>query len=269
MQLLKLLLKPITLLKIIFKLMTLSNNKNTDSLNFNDIAFLSYLGLKIFMKDDKPFFDTSYIPETRYLEDNWKTIKEELLVLLNEQDKIPSFEELDKGQRKLTVDGRWKTFFLQIYGDYIESNCAKCPKTAEILRKVPGIWTAMFSILEGHKHLPKHVGQFKGFLRYHLGLVVPSGKQSRIVVNNQTRYWEEGKGLLFDDMYEHEVWNDSDSHRIILFLDIERPLPYIWLQTLNRKVIETLKKTSYVQEVIKKVKAYPSSVLKTDLKDLF
>lgn len=30
-----------------------------------------------------------------------------------------------------------------------------------------------------------------------------------------------------------------------------------------------LKKTSYVQGVIEKVKAYPNSVPKTDLKDLF
>jgi beta-hydroxylase len=35
--------------------------------------------------------------------------------------------------------------------------------------------------------------------------------------------WEEGRLLVFDDMYPHEVWNDSNEVRIVLLLQVRRP----------------------------------------------
>jgi len=39
---------------------------------------------------------------------------------------------------------------------------------------------------------------------------------------------------VFDDTYEHEAWNDTDSDRVVLFLDIIRPLrpPVSWINSL-------------------------------------
>merc|ERR1711964_340081 len=34
---------------------------------------------------------------------------------------------------------------------------------------------------------------------------------------------EEGKALLFDDTFTHDVWNRSDQRRIILNVDVKRP----------------------------------------------
>jgi hypothetical protein len=42
-------------------------------------------------------------------------------------------------------------------------------------------------------------------------------------VGEKTRTWEEGKAIIFDDSYEHEVWNYSDCHRIVLVLDVWHP----------------------------------------------
>jgi ornithine lipid ester-linked acyl 2-hydroxylase len=47
---------------------------------------------------------------------------------------------------------------------------------------------------------------------------------------------EEGKSMIFDDSNEHEVWNDSDCYRVVLFVDFVRAtiLP---LSTVNRSII--------------------------------
>ncbi len=38
--------------------------------------------------------------------------------------------------------------------------------------------------------------------------------------------WEEGRIVIFDDMYPHEVWNHTDEDRIILMLHVKRPLRF-------------------------------------------
>ena len=62
-------------------------------------------------------------------------------------------------------------------------------------------------------------------LRYHLGLIIPEPKEKcRIRVHDQFNEWDEGKSLIFDDTYEHEVWNDTDGYRVVLFVDFVRPI---------------------------------------------
>ncbi len=55
----------------------------------------------------------------------------------------------------------------------------------------------------------------------HLPLIVPKGCWFR--VGNETREWEEGKMLIFDDSIEHEAKNPTGELRIILLFDIWRP----------------------------------------------
>jgi aspartate beta-hydroxylase len=51
--------------------------------------------------------------------------------------------------------------------------------------------------------------------------VVPAGCGIR--VGSTTRSWEEGRCIVFDDSFEHEVWNESDRHRYVLILDFWHP----------------------------------------------
>ncbi len=32
--------------------------------------------------------------------------------------------------------------------------------------------------------------------------------------------------MVFDDTFNHEVWNDTDETRVVLFVDVMRPLPF-------------------------------------------
>jgi beta-hydroxylase len=57
--------------------------------------------------------------------------------------------------------------------------------------------------------------------------MVPEPKTAcRICVNGEVAYWEEGKSLIFDDTFPHEVWNDTNGYRVVLFLDVLRPLRF-------------------------------------------
>ena len=44
---------------------------------------------------------------------------------------------------------------------------------------------------------------------------VPCG----ICIGDQVRAWEEGKCLVFDDAYEHSVWNRTEEERVLLLVD--------------------------------------------------
>uniref|UniRef100_A0A803TMV8 Aspartyl/asparaginy/proline hydroxylase domain-containing protein n=1 Tax=Anolis carolinensis TaxID=28377 RepID=A0A803TMV8_ANOCA len=58
-------------------------------------------------------------------------------------------------------------------------------------------------------------------LRMHLGLVIP--KVGCRIRCPQCRFWEEGKVVIFDDSFEHEVWQDAQSYRLIFIVDVWHP----------------------------------------------
>lgn len=37
------------------------------------------------------------------------------------------------------------------------------------------------------------------------------------------RTWEEGKVLIFDDSFEHEVWQEAETYRLVLIVDFWHP----------------------------------------------
>ena len=69
-----------------------------------------------------------------------------------------------------------------------------------------------YSVVGGSAHLAPHCGMTNAQLKMHVGLEVPlkpSGEAcARIRVGNETRRWEQGRVLFFDDSFEHEVHND-------------------------------------------------------------
>jgi ornithine lipid ester-linked acyl 2-hydroxylase len=175
---------------------------------------------------DATFFDNELFPWIAEIEANWTTIREELEGVLEDREALPNFQDISKDQIEITDDDDWKTFFLYGYGFEAKLGVETCPRTAALMRRVPGMTTAMFSILSPRKHILDHRGPYKGVLRYHLGLIVPREAQAcRIRVGEDFRYWQEGESMVFDDTFNHEVWNDTDETRVVLFVDVLRPLP--------------------------------------------
>jgi len=189
---------------------------------------------------DRAFFDADEFDWIPRVEARWPAIRAELEDVLHDVDDLPNFQDISTDQYRLTQDDRWKTFFLLGYGFQVDEHLARCPETAAALQEIPGITTAMFSIFAPHKRIPAHGGPYKGVLRYHLALKVPEPADAcGITVRGETRHWTEGRSLVFDDVWEHEAWNDTDGTRVVLFVDFIRPMrpPAKWLNALVLKAI--------------------------------
>ena len=205
-------------------------------------------------------FRPEVFPWARELEDGWTLIRAELEEVLKDSDSLPPFQEISRDQRRLTDDDRWKTYFFYAFGFKAERNCSRCPDTTRLIEQVPGMTTAFFSILAPGKHLPPHRGAFNGVIRYHLGLLVPEPKEScRIRVGDEVRHWEEGQSLIFDDTYRHEVWNDSDGTRVVLFLDFIRPLRFP-ASTVNWLTIQAIKHSPFVKDGVANYQAWEAKL---------
>ena len=171
---------------------------------------------------------------------NSHAIREEAMRLLPAVELL--LDEHDLFGTKLHVPAAtdWKLFALYGAKQPIVENCRRCPLTASVCAQVPGLLHAFFSILKPHTHIAPHRGKYNGKLRYHLGLKVPSPRgATRMRVEDELLYWEEHRHFVFDDTYEHEVWNDSDEERIVLILDFLRPLPPM-LDGMNQAFLEML-----------------------------
>lgn len=108
---------------------------------------------------------------------------------------------------------------------WVKATSTLCPKTVQLLKSIPGVRTALFSKLGPDTNLGAHRGWAdlsNHILRCHLGIDVPSN--CAIVVNNETRFQENGGLLMFDDSKLHSAYNHSDQTRTILIIDVFRPL---------------------------------------------
>jgi len=170
------------------------------------------------------FVPTDRIQWVGHLESNWRVIRAELDHLRSAFD-VPALIDVIPGEQAVT-DARWRMLHLRYFEQPIEQNCALCPRTAALLREIPGLISATFSILQPGARISPHRALFAGVLRYHLGLIVPARTDScALRVGDEIRHWGEGSSLLFDDTRQHEAWNLTDEDRAVLLLDVKRPLP--------------------------------------------
>jgi ornithine lipid ester-linked acyl 2-hydroxylase len=205
---------------------------------------------------DATFFDLELFPWAARVEESWEVIRDELQHVLEDRDALPNFQDISKDQIEITDDDRWKTYFLYGYGFAADLGVETCPRTAALMREIPGMTTAMFSILSPRKHILDHRGPYKGVLRYHLGLLVPEQAEAcRIRVGDDFRHWREGQGMVFDDTFNHEVWNDTDETRVVLFVDVLRPLPEPEA-TINRWIVKAIGYSPFVLDAKRNQQAW-------------
>jgi beta-hydroxylase len=205
---------------------------------------------------DTPFFDPARFSFTAMLEENWETIRDEVLVVLKQREAIPSFHEVSPDQYRISTGDNWKTFVLFGFKNKLEKNCSLCPETTRILERIPELQTAWFSIITPHYDIPDHRGVTRGVLTCHLGLVIPDAKERcRIRVENEIHHWEQGRTIVFDDSLSHEVWNDTDQGRVVLLLQFNRPMrPFGRL--VNAAFLTLVKMTAYYKEPKKNMKRF-------------
>lgn len=200
--------------------------------------------------DNQEFYDTKYdwCKELRY---NYKNIRDEYLNYIKDIGKLKRFKDIDKVQEMYDVsDIPWHVLFLRVYNKDT-SKISYFPKTYSLISKIPGCSLAMFSVLHPGKIIPPHTGPFKGVLRYHLALITPKDHTKCRIEVNKIRYnWKEGEDVMFDDTFYHNVINDSDESRVVLFLDIQRDFENIFLNTINNSILYFGKYNDTVNEIV-------------------
>ncbi|XP_071593725.1 aspartyl/asparaginyl beta-hydroxylase isoform X8 [Heliangelus exortis] len=166
--------------------------------------------------------ETGYTELVKSLEKSWKIIRDEGLAVMDKKRSL--FLPEDENLRE---KGDWSQFTLWQQGRKNENACKSVPKTCALLERFPEATGCRrgqikYSIMHPGTHVWPHTGPTNCRLRMHLGLVIPKeGCKIRCAQDNRT--WEEGKVLIFDDSFEHEVWQDAETYRLIFIVDVWHP----------------------------------------------
>lgn len=218
-------------------------------------------------KGECAVFPTDDVDWCQTLRDNTEMIREEFFQYA-QSHAIPSFGQVDPDQQNL-AGSTWWTLFLRKYGKTSEVVNA-FPKTIKLIDDcVPSCSLVMFSILAPGKVIVPHCGPYLGVLRYHLALVVPEDAENCWIEvkgpEKTHRYsWQVGSDFLFDDTFVHYVENKTKETRIILFLDVAKPMDNplrrlvakcaMWYMSRTRKIrmdIDSVNQKNQTVETIK------------------
>lgn len=180
------------------------------------------------------YYDAAALPWAASVEAATGTIGAELEAWLanNRSDTFSPYLVSDPSRPRSDYHGlidnpAWSTLYIWEKGAPVGALAAHFPQTLALMRGLPlphiGVRapSVLFSRLGPGARIPPHHGMLNARLICHLPIIVPPGCGFR--VGGETRRWEVGKLLVFDDSVEHEAWNDSDRDRIILIFDVWRP----------------------------------------------
>lgn len=180
------------------------------------------------------FYPREMFPWFAELEEATDSIAAEVVRILKEDDpEFGAYVQHPPGApvnqwAELNFSRKWSAYFLWKDGSPVTEHQARCPRTTEVLSRmpladVPGFApAAFFSTLDPGAHIPPHTGVTNTRLVCHLPLIVPEGASFR--VGAQTRPWRKGEAWVFDDSIEHEAFNRSAELRVILIFDVWNPL---------------------------------------------
>lgn len=183
-----------------------------------------------------PWFERDQFEWVARVEQAFPAVREELEALLADRGDFIPYLHGTQGQAAITPAGTdfshlagnlsWSAYHLH-KGHRIDDHCARCPETAALMDSLPlpvaegWMPETFFSVLAPGEHIIPHLGQMNGRLTIHLGLIIPP--DCGIRVGEETRGWEEGRVLAFDDSFLHEAWNRSDRERAVFIFEAWHP----------------------------------------------
>jgi len=212
--------------------------------------------LNIFIKNPPFIYDRpSVFPASLEIEKNYKNIRSEYENYEKNNEKIGCLYNINPSlhfEKTESKDNCWRTLHLKLTGKMVPGMDTQFPITSSLITD-PQIHNAFFSILDPGVEITPHVGYFKGYYRYHLGVIIPEidGKKPYITVSNEKYEWSNGEGVIFDDMYVHYVKNPTNMKRVVLYLDVKRKGLNPVLQTIVNVQSYVLETSTVLQYFIK------------------
>jgi aspartate beta-hydroxylase len=181
-----------------------------------------------------PYHDPFIHPWAKGLQSAYQVIREDALRVLAEDQGLQNFIEPSQNGRLedyLRGEGgasAWEAFFFYRHGERFDANHARCPQTSAVLESIELCRIAdqtpeiCFSVLKPGSHIMPHYGVSNVRLVMHLPLLVPLDCALNVIDAGE-HHWREGQLMMFDDTYQHEAWNRSDTTRIVLLMDCWNP----------------------------------------------
>ena len=215
-------------------------------------TFMTFPGLPA-----QAWFERTQFPWLTEVEAHTDEIRAELLEVLRCDAGFRPFIEMrrehpgSKYWESLNYSPNWNAFFFYRDGHRFDDNCRRCPVTAGLLDKLPLSRVAdhspetFFSVLKPGAHIPPHTGVINTRLVVHLPLLIPP--DCGIRVGTETRGWNPGECIIFDDTFEHEAWNKSNQTRVVLIFDIWNPYLSEVERVAMRIVVEELGRFNQLQ----------------------
>lgn len=191
-------------------------------------GFLYFPGLPT-----QPWFDRTSLEWVEAYEADFEPIAAELAAVLAAGDALEpvhgtlSTEHLKSLLRNDRGPAQWDAYFFHRHGTAYADNLRRCPATARALERLPLARIrehgpeVFFSVLKPGTHILPHRGVTNIRTVTHLPLVVPAG--CALHVGGETREWQAGQCLVFDDTFEHEAWNRGEDTRVVLIADVWNP----------------------------------------------
>lgn len=182
--------------------------------------------------DAKPWWDSRHFWFAQLLESNYDAVRAEFQA---------AFAGTEVGERSgfahdasLKVQGSWREHVFYAGGGRVDATCRRFPQTAALVDRIQeatgaamcGCGETLFSTLAPGTVLRPHCGSTNARLTMHFGIVVPSSSQLFVRCGTETRQWQEGKCIVFDDSFEHEVqYNDDTTKgpRTVLLINFWHP----------------------------------------------
>jgi beta-hydroxylase len=207
------------------------------------LPLLNFISIILCLFYKNPPFITNYydiFPSSVEIEKNSSNIINEFKLYFknNKPDCIRKSNPGFKIENDSSVDNCWRALYVKKIGK-IDNNMIKYfPNTIELM-KDEQIHNAFFSILDPGVEIPPHVGYYKGYLRYHMGVIIPNNNtyktddKAYILCGGEKYIWKENKGIVFDDLYLHHVRNKTNQIRVVLYLDLKRKSDSYFINKLN------------------------------------
>lgn len=168
----------------------------------------------------QPVYEAEQFPVCRYLELHCRIIQAELVA--RESGSEAAFLPVEE---PLVSAGGWDEVVFYEGGIRYETAARAFPATAAVVDELPQdvrqCGVIMLSRLRPGTHIMPHCGLTNRRLRVHLGLRIPQDAVLRIA--DRFLQWEEGKCLIFDDSFEHEIWQFGQFSRVVLLVDTPHP----------------------------------------------
>lgn len=172
----------------------------------------------------EPLYDPGLFWFTKQLEESYPQIREEVDRVTDPKRAgfIPAGED-----GKLIRDGDWDQVIFWDSRSRSDDAAALFPVISSVVSAIPdvttfGVGIVTLSWLSPGAHIVPHCGNSNARLRVHFGIRVPEDCWMR--VGDEVFTWTEGKCVVFDDSFEHEVWHRGTEPRVVLILDVVNPL---------------------------------------------